>query len=451
LPSLFFGSKPVSKEYKAHPPFWHDTNNMLKGIEFSVWNTESILNASVCHVTEKQTTEKGVPIKNGLRDPRLGPLSGRCVTCNLPKGKCPGHFGHIVLTESVYHISWVTNVLHWLKCICVHCGTLLMRDAARKSPNVPLNRRMTHYVKHLHTKCPSCNGKQPKYTWTKETNCITKSSVVYQTCDVNEHLERLDATVLSTMCMSHPRDLLIDVLPVPPPNVRTPIMMGNVVRGEDDLTYRLQQILRANEKLAKLKNSTRPTHVVDSARESLQLAVTGYINHEKVGPARKKSSTREYTSLSARLKRKEGRIRGNLMGKRVDFTARTVITGDPHLGMNEVGVPTSVAQKMTVPVKVTDYNRQALQDLLTSEPSPVKFVTRPNGSRLDLSIVNRSTITLTAGHTVERSLQDGDIVLFNRQPSLHKMSLMAHEVRVLPYSTFRMNLSCTTPYNADCK
>jgi len=183
----------------------------------------------------------------------------------------------------------------------------------------------------------------------------------------------------------------------------------------------------------------------------LQLAVTGYINHEKIGAARNKGSTREYTSLSARLKRKEGRIRGNLMGKRVDFTARTVITGDPHLGMHEVGIPTSVAQKITIPVKVTDYNRQALQDLLMSASSPVKFVTRPNGSRLDLSFVNRSTITLTSGHTVERSLQDGDIVLFNRQPSLHRMSLMAHEVRVLPYSTFRMNLSCTTPYNADCK
>ena len=144
-------------------------------------------------------------------------------------------------------------------------------------------------------------------------------------------------------------------------------------------------------------------------------------------------------------------MRGNLMGKRCDYTARTVITGDPHLGMHEVGVPVSIAQKLTIPVKVTDYNRETLQSMLHETDSPIRFVTRPNGSRVDLSFVSSATIQLSSGFTIERTLKDGDIVLFNRQPSLHKMSLMAHEVRVLPYSTFRMNLSCTTPYNADCK
>ena len=142
-------------------------------------------------------------------------------------------------------------------------------------------------------------------------------------------------------------------------------------------------------------------------------------------------------------------MRGNLMGKRCDFTARSVITGDDTLSMKEVGVPISVAKKLTIPVKVTDYNRASLQELLDGDS--VKFVVRPNGSRVDLSFINKATIKLDTGYTVERCLRDGDIVLFNRQPSLHKMSLMAHEVRVLPYSTFRMNLSCTTPYNADCK
>jgi len=102
-------------------------------------------------------------------------------------------------------------------------------------------------------------------------------------------------------------------------------------------------------------------------------------------------------------------------------------------------------------VKVTDYNRASLQEMLHRDKTPVKFVIRPNGSRVDLSFVKSKTIELRAGYTIERSLKDGDIVLFNRQPTLHKMGLMAHEVRVLPYSTFRMNLSCTTPYNADCK
>ena len=423
---------------------------MLAGVKFSVWSSESIRKASVCEVHEKRTTEKGIPLENGLRDPRMGPLQGKCVTCGLSKGKCPGHFGHIELTEEVFHISWVANLIHWLKCICVECGKLQIKDGVSVI-NVPLNRRMQLYVKNLHARCPSCNARQPKYTWSKENNAVLKASVQYSTAEIRAHLEKMDESVPSTLGMSHPCDLLIHVLPVPPPTVRTPIMTGGVLRGEDDLTYRLQQILRANDKLKKMKESSRPDHVVRSARESLQLAVTGYINHEKLSNGRKRNSSREYTSLAARLLHKEGRIRGNLMGKRCDYTARTVITGDPHLGMHEVGVPKSIAEKLTIPVKVTDYNRKTLQDMLEMEKSPVRFVTRPNGSRVDLSFVNRVNIRLTSGYTIERTLQDGDIVLFNRQPSLHKMSLMAHEVRVLPYSTFRMNLSCTTPYNADCK
>ena len=138
------------------------------------------------------------------------------------------------------------------------------------------------------------------------------------------------------------------------------------------------------------------------------------------------------------------------MGKRCDFTGRSVITGDDNLTMSQVGIPTSVANKLTVPVKVTAYNKKQLQDMLVGVKSPIKFVIRPNGSRVDLSFVkNRSNITLEVGWSIERILKDGDIVLFNRQPSLHKMSIMAHEAKILPYSTFRMNLSCTTPYNAD--
>ena len=137
------------------------------------------------------------------------------------------------------------------------------------------------------------------------------------------------------------------------------------------------------------------------------------------------------------------------MGKRCDFTARSVITGDDNLGMHQVGVPISVADKLTVPVKVTAYNKKTCQEMLNKKDTPVKFVVRPNGSRVGLYYFKKSGNQLDVGFTIERRLQDGDIVLFNRQPSLHKMSLMAHEVKVLPYSTFRMNLSCTTPYNAD--
>ena len=427
---------------------------MLNGIEFSVWTEQDILDASVCHVIEKKVSIKDSKtgrteiVENGLRDPRLGPITGKCKTCDMPKNKCQGHFGHITLCEYVYHISWITQVIYWLKATCYSCSAILIKDITKYSG--PRNRMMQRFVKSLHTKCPECQEKQPKYSWNKEKNQITRNNKIFPIDEVRALLCKIpDDLIHNQLKISHPKDMIIRVLPVPPPTVRPPILAGNSIRGEDDLTYRLIQILRINEKLVKIKTQKRPGHVGVSAKEQLQLALTGYINHKKLVNARKRSSKREYGSITSRFTKKEGRIRGNLMGKRCDFTGRTVITGDDNLGMHEVGIPISVAEKLTVPIVVTSYNKKTLQKQLEGPKSSIKFVKRPNGSRVDLSFVPRSSITLDVGFTIERSLKDGDIVLFNRQPSLHKMSIMAHEVRVLPYSTFRMNLSCTTPYNAD--
>ena len=162
-------------------------------------------------------------------------------------------------------------------------------------------------------------------------------------------------------------------------------------------------------------------------------------------------SGRPLKSVSQRLKGKEGRIRGNLMGKRVDFSARTVITPDPNLAIDEVGVPRSIARNLTYPEIVTPFNIHKLQELVNNGPAELpgaRYIIRNDGLRLDLRQPNVQK-HLQPGYKVERHVQDGDIVMFNRQPSLHKMSIMGHRMRIMPYSTFRMNLSVTTPYNAD--
>ncbi|EDO14315.1 hypothetical protein Kpol_162p1, partial [Vanderwaltozyma polyspora DSM 70294] len=162
---------------------------------------------------------------------------------------------------------------------------------------------------------------------------------------------------------------------------------------------------------------------------------------------------RPVKSIRARLKGKEGRIRGNLMGKRVDFSARTVISGDPNLELDQVGVPKSIAKTLTYPEVVTPYNIDRLTQLVRNGPNEhpgAKYVIRDNGDRIDLRYSKRAgDIQLQYGWKVERHIMDNDPVLFNRQPSLHKMSMMAHRVKVMPYSTFRLNLSVTSPYNAD--
>ena len=379
---------------------------MITGVKFNVWTAEEIRKASVVHVTEKKTYENGVVVENGLRDKRMGATKGtKCPTCGENQRKCDGHFGHIELTTPVYHISWVNNIIYWLRCICYteSCSSILIKDLT--PPQEQKNRHLQHYSKNIRSKCVDCEKRQPKYSWNRDTGCIEVNKVTYPIEKVIEHLSKLDPEVLEKVDLAHPKDMILTVLPVPPPSVRPAIMQGNSVRGEDDLTYRLIQIMRINDKLKKTIGDGRPPHIVNDVKEALQNVVTGYINHTKVGNSKRKSSKREYTSLQVRLQGKEGRVRGNMMGKRCDFTGRSVITGDDHLKMNEVGIPISVAEKLTIPVRVTAYNKETLQSQLTMNKSPIKFVIRPNGSRVDLSFVSRNSITLAVGWTIERMLE----------------------------------------------
>ena len=323
--------------------------------------------------------------ESDLSSPLLGVVfGGKCATCNQTKHACSGHFGSIRLTEPVYHISWIAHLLRKLK---------------------------------------KFDG---KFTYDKQKASVLKDGELFPASEC-------------FLLMADPP--VISVIPVPPPHVRPPLFVDGTLRGENDLTYRLQNVIRKNRQLEKVIRCKRPKEIVDQAREGLQNAVTGYISHEKLGPTRRMRNKREYASLESRITKKGGRIRSNLMGKRANFTARCVITGDDSLKLTEVGIPLSVARILTIPVKVTDYTKEALQDMVHADK--VKYVTKTDGSR------SSKKVYLEVGDTVERYLVDGDIVLFNRQPSLHKYSLMAHHVRILPYSSIRMNVACTSPYNAD--
>lgn len=426
----------------------------LKGIKFGIWDAESIKKESVCKITKcKRTIENGkfTDSDGSVRDPRMGPLNkfDKCITCGKKRGICNGHFGHIELTRPIYHISWIKQIIQWLKCTCRNCGANLM-----KNDTIPSKQKI-QWMPHLsnnsniYSKCPACFKKQPKYGWDKSKLCILRDKSPYDVDDVLFHLKLIPQELLDKYGMSHPKDMILTVLPVPPATVRPPIMMGSSLRGEDDLTYRLIQIVRFNDTYQKMIDECRPSHVLEDARINLQSGVTGYIDHKKNSNGKSKDYSKEYTSICARLTKKDGRVRGNLMGKRCDFTARTVITGDDRIGMKQVGVPKSVAETLTIPIKVTDWNKKTMSELLNKSDTPIKFVMNPRGNRFDLKFSNRNSFVLDKGWTVERSLIDGDIVLFNRQPTLHKGSLMAHEVVVMEGDTFRMNLACTSPYNAD--
>lgn len=253
---------------------------------------------------------------------------------------------------------------------------------------------------------------------------------------------------------ARPDWMVLSVLPVPPPPVRPSIMMDALSRSEDDLTYKLADIIKANVNLRKHESDGAPAHIVAEYEQLLQFHIATYMDNNLPGmPQALQRSGRPLKSIKARLKGKEGRIRGNLMGKRVDFSARTVITPDPNLSLDEVGVPRSIARTLTIPEAVTPFNIERLQGFVNNGPSEhpgARYVIRDDGQRIDLRFARKSgEMFLQPGYVVERHLMDGDVIIFNRQPSLHKMSMMGHRVRVMPWSTFRLNLSVTTPYNAD--
>jgi DNA-directed RNA polymerase II subunit RPB1 len=262
-----------------------------------------------------------------------------------------------------------------------------------------------------------------------------------------------DCRFLGFDCISaKPEWLIISRLPVAPPPVRPSVSMGSNIRQEDDLTHQYQQILKANNQLKSHLNTAN--HIINENSQLLQFYCATLIDNEQAGNmvSRHKSGGKAIKAIRSRLKGKEGRLRGNLMGKRVDFSARTVITCDPTLDLDQLGVPRSIAENITIPEVVTPQNIDEMRKLVFNGPTTwpgAKYIKGEGGKMIDLNYARTTETFIDYGYVIERHLRNDDYVLFNRQPSLHKMSIMGHRVKVLPYSTFRLNLSVTAPYNAD--
>jgi len=250
--------------------------------------------------------------------------------------------------------------------------------------------------------------------------------------------------------------MICSVLAIPPPQVRPSVVQENNQRSEDDLTHKLFEIIKTNKMLlAKMdaEGSKANKGYIDELTNVLQYHIATLVDNQipGVAPSAQRGG-RPLKSIQQRLGSKEGRIRYNLQGKRVEFSARSVITPDPNISIAELGVPIKIAMNLTVPERVTDYNRDKLYKLVqngTTTYPGAKTLVRADGRMISLAHVNTKEVVLYSGDMVNRHLMDGDMVLFNRQPTLHRMSMMGHRVRVLPYNTFRLNVSAVAPYNAD--
>ncbi|HQC34262.1 MAG TPA: DNA-directed RNA polymerase subunit A', partial [Methanoculleus sp.] len=448
-------------------------------IEFGLFSPKEIRKMSVRKIIWADTyDDDGFPYPQGLMDLNLGVIDPglRCKTCDQKAADCPGHFGHIELAKPVIHVGYTRLIRKLLRVTCRSCSRLLMTAEEVEKVVGPEDSEIAGDIvseKDIKKErvCPHCDEQQLKINFEKPT---TFSEVFVEEgrkiehkltpADIRARLEKIPDDDLRVMGINpdvaRPEWTILTVLPVPPVTMRPSIILENGQRSEDDLTHKLVDIIRINQRFKENQDAGAPQLIIEDLWELLQYHVTTYLDNEVAGcpPARHRSG-RPLKTLSQRLKGKEGRFRGSLSGKRVNFSARTVISPDPNLSITEVGIPLAIANEMTVPVRVTPFNIDEMRQYVLNGPerptirSPcgANYAIRPDNRRMRLSDANLETVKemLEVGWIVERQLKDGDIVLFNRQPSLHRMSIMAHRIVVMDGKTFRLNPAVCPPYNAD--
>ena len=447
----------------------------IRGLQFAFLSPDEIRRMSAIKIITADTyDDDGFPIEMGLMDLHLGVIEPnlRCRTCGGRVNECPGHFGIIELAMPVVHVGYAKEIKRLLQTTCRACGRLLPdapsgRSEASAAPDaengVAPSRARESKEERV---CPFCHEVQQRILLDKPTT-FRESGHKITPKEVRARLERIPDEDVRALGLEpkfgRPEWMVLTVLPVPPVQVRPSITLDSGERSEDDLTHKLVDVLRINQRLRENRDMGAPQLVVEDLWELLQYHITTYFDNQTSGipPARHRSG-RPLKTLAQRLKGKDGRFRSNLSGKRVNFSARTVISPDPLLSINEVGVPIEVARGLTVPLQVTAHNLPIAKELVRRGPGPaptadgryvcgVNYLVREDGQRIKVMEKNAEACVelVSPGCIVERQLVDGDIVLFNRQPSLHRMSMMAHFVKILPHKTFRFNLCDCTPYNAD--
>ncbi|KAL6200046.1 hypothetical protein ACLB2K_029828 [Fragaria x ananassa] len=436
------------------------------------------------------------PIKGGLLDARLGPANkqcGDCETCGAKLSDCPGHFGYLVLAVPVFNVGYLSTVVDVLKCICKSCSRIILDDKSRsrflnvvRDPKKDKSVTMKLIVKkctsmssnNRSVKCPKCgymNGSVKRAQGMlaivhgavddfKSVNPLMKdpkASINLQPHMLNPvKVFSLFKRMLDEDCellnlKSRPENLIMTTIAVPPIAIRPSVLVDGSQSNENDITERLKKIIQTNA-CVQLDLSEGSTTRFLSNWEILQAEVALYINSDVRGvPYHMTANAKPLNGLVQRLKGKTGRFRGNLCGKRVEYTGRTVISPDPNLKITEVGVPIQMAQILSYPERVSDHNIEKLRRCVANGPFkyPGALVLKcQNGDEWSLKAGQKRMShadNLKPGDIVDCHLEDGDIVLFNRQPSLHRMSIKCHRARIMPWRTLRFNESVCNPYNAD--
>ena len=477
-------------------------------VVFSIASSEEIIKMSVVKVTSAKLTkpksrlpdEKGVlSLLMGSTDRRI-----RCGTCENDLLHCPGHFGHIEFASPVYHFGFLKKIVKSLRLLCYWCARPILEKVVDQTEkpisgsNQPTGRPRLQSIDSASStrgergdqrlRCTHCIGYLAKYTVSghgievsfpdvalKKTRALpafkAKSIIeraIWQIKSdkgeprVNELVESLEKV----------KNTILEVLVVPPPCIRPSSILenGSKIRGHDDLTRLLSNIVCINTRLEESIKS--PENVFGKPDKDmlaeLQWTVSSYMHNDIKGERKATNRTGgAMHDVRSRLVGKSGRVRASLMGKRVDYSARSVIRPSVFIGIDEIGVPPFVANTLLKPDIVTQINFEKMNAMLKA--GIIKYVhVHPEKSRnsqnsLNSPIEQKSRRILVdlkkpdmipllkVGYKVERAMLDGDYVCMNRHPSLHRVSMMGHRARILPagHLAFQLNPACCPPYNAD--
>lgn len=455
---------------------YDESVSQVKSVTFGILSPERIKKMSVCEIYKHITSPKN--LEGTLMDQRLGPTERgqNCPTCGYTYKECPGHFGHLVLAKPVINVQYYDTIIKLLGIFCNRCSSILIdkyNEGIRDKVSTKIGKgryavveKLCHSVKA----CPNCGADQPKYTKDKDgiirilasyskskgdgKPVIIMNPEMILTIFKNVTDEDVEMVGLDPK-LSRPEWMIWTIMPIPPPAMR-PTVKDSGKTSDDDLTHKLNDIIKFNNQLRlKMTDTTVKQGFIDDCWQLVQYHVATYIDNEISSlPKAQQRSGRPLKTLRQRIKAKEGRVRGNLMGKRVDGSGRSVITPDPYLSIDQVGIPKKVAMNLTYPELVTPYNVVQMTQLVRNGPlvypGAKSYKPKLDTRRKNLNHVeNRETISLRPGDIVYRHLMDNDWILFNRQPSLHKMSMMGHRAKILDHKTFRFSPNVCAPYNSD--
>jgi DNA-directed RNA polymerase beta' subunit len=451
------------KNAPAGPTYYSKVSDLA----FYVLSQEEIIKDSNVNITNKEIMKGDIPASEGIYDPRMGTtdFSWQCHTCGNRKSICPGHFGSIDLRYPVKSPMFRDELLKWLKVTCFHCS-----EPVLEIKNGVANKRLSELIKSVKsvTKCPYCkepfiqvvkDKRRPFifYRQTEDKKIITREE--YYNHQIKRVLEgiRPDTVILMGKPLrSHPKNFILQTINAPPNTIRPDIKrIGGTRSSNSDTTSLMKTIVEINENLPEvIPQDDQITQALKDAYSNLDVAYFSMVKGGGGGDIKLVTNTsKPPVALAERLPKKQGRFRRNLMGKRVSYMIRSVITGDSRLKVNEVGIPLIHAMDLEVPEVVNNNNIDRLMQYFINGsdhyPGCKHIIKKSDGGTYRIDIVGKE-YKLQNGDIVMRDMITGDYICFNRQPSLLFSNIAGMRVVVMEVGdTLRINPASCNYFNAD--